>query len=148
LVFSPALQARQAEAVHQPRLCADESGERRGRRVDVALREQSFASPARATFVSDAEPARAVLFRMLNADLDEPIHPTPKRQILACLAGAVRVTASDREAREIGPGDLLRAENRSSKGHHACLIGEAGFEAVVEKFDRAPAASRPFKPAA
>ena len=116
-------------------LYADEMGESRWRTVDVALEERSFAPPAKAIFVSDAEPARALLFLRLRAGWDEPIHPTPKRQTLICLAGAVLVTASDGEAREIGPGDVWRMEDRTGKGHHTCVVGEADFEAVIVQID-------------
>jgi hypothetical protein len=48
---------------------------------------------------------------------NEPVHPTPKKQALICLASAVHVTASDGEAGEIDPGDVWLAEDLIGKGH-------------------------------
>jgi hypothetical protein len=50
-------------------------------------------------------------------------------------AGAVRVSAGDGEAREIGRADAWRMEDRRGKGHHPCVIGKADFEAAVAQFD-------------
>ena len=116
-------------------LYAEADGESHWRDVDIALAEQSFAPPARGIFVSDAEPAVATLFLRLPAGWDEPIHPTPKRQTLVCLRGAVDVTASDGETRRIGPGDAWRMEDRTGKGHHTAVVGAEDFEAVMIQFD-------------
>jgi hypothetical protein len=116
-------------------LYADAAGESHWRDVDVSLEERSFAPPASGILVSDAEPATGMLFLRLPAGWNEPIHPTPRRQTLICLAGAVRVTASDGEAREIGVGDVWRMEDRQGQGHHTRVIGAADFEAVIVQFD-------------
>lgn len=116
-------------------LFADESGESRWRTVEVDLEERSFAPPARAIFVSAAEPARATVFLRLDAGWDEPIHPTPLRQTLFCLSGAVRVTASDGETRVIGKGDVWRMEDTHGKGHHTRVISDGPFEAALVQFD-------------
>ena len=115
-------------------LYADADGESHWRNVDVALRERSFAPPAKRILISDPEPATAMVFLRLPAGWDEPIHPTPRAQTLICTAGAVRVTASDGEAREIGPGDIWRMEDTHGKGHHTCVIGDHDFEGVVVQF--------------
>lgn len=116
-------------------LYADQSGESHWRDIPVALTERSFAPPAKAIFVSEAAPARALIFLRLNAGWDEPVHPTPKAQTLICLAGAVRVTASDGEAREIRTGDVWRMEDLRGKGHHTCVISDEDFEAAVIQVD-------------
>jgi hypothetical protein len=115
-------------------LYADNAGDSHWRDVDVALTERSFAPPAKNILISDPEPAKAMVFLRLPAGWDEPVHPTPVRQTLICTAGAVRVTASDGEARDIGPGDIWRMEDRTGKGHHTCVIGDADFEAIIVQF--------------
>lgn len=121
--------------MHYHHLYAAEDGESHWNRVEVALTERSFAPPARAIFISDVEAAAATVFLRLDPGWDEPIHPTPKRQTLCCLAGAVRVTASDGEARVIAKGDVWRMEDTHGKGHHTCVIGDQAFEAMVVQFD-------------
>lgn len=116
-------------------LYADSGGESHWREVEVALEERVFAPPAKGIFISDADAARASLFLRLPAGWNEPAHPTPKRQTLVCLAGAVDVTASDGETRRIGPGDVWRMEDRTGKGHHTAVAGTVDFEAVVIQVD-------------
>ncbi|MBV7397116.1 cupin domain-containing protein [Mameliella sediminis] len=110
---------------------SDVAGESHWRDVDVTLTETVFAPPAQDILVSAPEEARAMVFLSMQAGWDEPIHPTPKRQTLFCLRGRLRVTTSDGETREIGPGDILRMEDTTGKGHHTCVIGETDFEGVI-----------------
>ncbi|MFV1874209.1 cupin [Nioella sp.] len=121
--------------MHYHNLFAADDGESHWRTVDVPLEERSFAPPAQAIFVSEAEPAVATIFLRLDPGWNEPIHPTPKRQTLFCLGGAVRVTASDGEAREIGKGDVWRMEDTHGKGHHTEVISDDAFKAAVVQFD-------------
>lgn len=115
-------------------LFADAVGESHWQDVEVPLTERSFAPPARNILVSDAEPASALLFLTLEAGWNEPIHPTPIAQTLICLAGAVQVTASDGEVREIRQGDVWRMEDLQGKGHHTEVISAEDFNAAIVQF--------------
>ncbi len=88
------------------KLFSDADGESRWADVDITLEERSFAPPAKAIEISASEPVKNMLFLRLKRGWDEPTHPTPVAQKLICLSGRVLVTASDGEAREIGPGDI------------------------------------------
>jgi quercetin dioxygenase-like cupin family protein len=77
---------------------------------------------------------KALVFLKLPVGWDEPIHPTPTPQTLICLAGAVRVTASDGEVREIKRGDVWRMEDLSGRGHHTRVVSDEDFEAAVIQF--------------
>ncbi|MAN13874.1 MAG: cupin [Dinoroseobacter sp.] len=112
-------------------LYADANGESHWRDEEVKLQERSFAPPARDIHISALLPATGLVFLRLNAGWDEPIHPTPRSQTLLCLAGAVRVTASDGEAREIGPGSIWRMDDTTGNGHHTAVISAEDFEAAV-----------------
>jgi hypothetical protein len=116
-------------------LYADESGESHWRKVELVLQERIFAPPAQRIFTSEPEAAKALVFLCLKSGWNEPNHRTPKRQILMCLAGTVRVTASDGEARDIRQGDLWRMEDVTGKGHHTRVTSEVDFDAVVVQFD-------------
>jgi quercetin dioxygenase-like cupin family protein len=116
-------------------LYADEAGESRWRDVDVPLKERVFAPPARGIHVSDPESAASIMFLKLPPGWDEPVHPTPKRQMLICLAGGIRVTASDGEVRDLGPGDVWRMEDLAGKGHHTRVTSDRDFEAIIVQYD-------------
>ncbi len=116
-------------------LYADDSGESHWRDVEVFLEERTFAPPAQGILVSEQLEAKSMIFVSLPAGWNEPTHPTPKRQTLICLAGGVCVTASDGEAREIGPGDVWLMADLKGKGHHTRVTSERGFEAIIVQHD-------------
>ncbi len=117
------------------KLYVDESGESHWEDVTVTLEERVFAPPAKAIAVSQPEAAKRTMFLRLKAGWDEPIHPTPVAQKLICLAGMVRVTASDGEARDIGPGDVWHMQDKHGKGHHTVVTSDVDFEAVIIQFE-------------
>ncbi|MCB2080328.1 MAG: hypothetical protein KDE55_21870 [Novosphingobium sp.] len=116
------------------KLYCDEAGESHWQEVDVSLAERVFAPPAQDIEVSDPEPVRQMMFLRLKSGWNEPIHPTPVCQKLVCLAGAVKVTASDGEIRDIGPGDVWHMEDLSGKGHHTLVTSEEDFEALIVQY--------------
>lgn len=75
------------------------------------------------------------MFLRLRSGWNEPIHPTPVRQKLICLAGSVRVTASDGQVRHIGRGDVWHMEDKEGKGHHTFVTGDEDFEAVIVQYE-------------
>ena len=117
------------------RLFADETGESHWESVEVDLQERSFAPPAKLIEISEAKPTTQTMFLRLRRGWNEPIHPTPVRQRLICLAGRVEVTASDGESRQISSGDVWQMEDRRGKGHHTRVVGDDDFEAIIIQFD-------------
>ncbi|MEM1077870.1 MAG: cupin [Pseudomonadota bacterium] len=112
-------------------LFVDADGESHFRDIPVALTEKIFAPPAKAIEISETASATGMLFLRLRAGWNEPIHPTPVIQSLICLRGRVRVTASDGDTREIGPGDVWRMADTHGKGHHTEVISTEDFECVI-----------------
>jgi len=113
------------------KLYVDDEGESHWQDVAVTLEERTFAPPAKAIEISQPETASRTMFLRLKAGWDEPIHPTPVAQKLICLAGSVRVTASDGEARIIGPGDVWLMQDKHGKGHHTVVTSEEDFVSVI-----------------
>jgi len=113
------------------KLYVDDEGESHWQDVAVTLEERTFAPPAKAIEISQPETASRTMFLRLKAGWDEPIHPTPVAQKLICLAGTVRVTASDGEARIIGPGDVWLMQDKHGKGHHTVVTSEEDFVSVI-----------------
>ena len=116
------------------KLFADDMGESHWVDVDVALEPKVFAPPAQDIEISEPDAVHQMLFLRLRAGWNEPIHPTPVRQKLICVAGAVRVTASDGEARVIAKGDIWHMEDRHGKGHHTEVISDEDFVAVIVQY--------------
>lgn len=117
--------------MHYHKLYADSEGESHWDLVEVALEERSFAPPAKAIEISDPEATKQLIFLRLAPGWNEPAHPTPVAQKLVCLSGIVRVTASDGQYRDIGPGHVWHMEDTHGKGHHTKVIGSEEFRAVI-----------------
>ena len=110
---------------------ADSVGESHWRDVEVVLEERLFAPPARGIYVSESQSVTIMMFLRLPAGWNEPVHPTPKKQTLVCLAGVVHVTASDGETRDIGSGDVWLMEDLVGKGHHTLVTSDNDFKAII-----------------
>jgi hypothetical protein len=117
------------------KLFADENGDSHWQDVEVTLEERVFAPPAEKIEVSTPEAVKKCLFLRLRSGWNEAIHPTPIPQKLVCLAGRVRVTASDGEVREIGPGDVWHMEDTHGKGHHTEVTSTDDFESVIIQYE-------------
>ena len=89
------------------KLFSDDAGESHWEDVEVTVETRVFAPPAENIEISEGEPVRQMMFLRLQSGWNEPTHPTPVRQKLICLAGAVRVPASDGQFRDIGRGDVV-----------------------------------------
>jgi len=117
------------------KLYSDAEGESHWQDVEVELKEQTFAPPAKAIEISTPEAVKQTLFLRLKSGWNEPIHPTPVSQKLICLAGTVRVTASDGEFRDIGPGDVWHMEDKHGKGHHTVVTSDEDFLCVIVQYE-------------
>jgi hypothetical protein len=96
----------------------DAGGETHWRDIEVQWVEERNGSKLSARL-----PANGIIFRETGGDYDLSWHPAPRRQYIINLDGGVRITASDGEAREIGAGEVILAEDISGKGHLSKSIG-------------------------
>ena len=96
----------------------DAGGETHWRDIEVEWVEQQNFSKLSARL-----PATGIIFRETNGDYDLSWHPAPRRQYIINLDGGVKITASDGEAREIGPGEVILVEDISGKGHLSQSLG-------------------------
>ena len=117
------------------KLYCDADGESHWEDVAVTLEPRRFAPPAQDIEISEPEPVKKMMFLRLRSGWNEPIHPTPVAQKLVCLAGTVKVTASDGEARDIGPGDVWHMEDKLGKGHHTMVTSDEDFESVIVQYE-------------
>ncbi len=117
------------------RLYSNADGESHWEEIAVTLEERSFAPPAQDIEISEPERVKQAIFLRLRSGWNEPIHPTPVSQKLICLAGTVRVTASDGETRDIGPGDVWHMEDKHGKGHHTMVTSAEDFESMIIQYE-------------
>ena len=99
-------------------LYKDGAGESHFRDIEVEWVEQG-----KFTKLSQRFPATGVIFRETSGDYDLDWHPAPRRQYIVNLDAAVQITASDGEARTIGPGEVILVEDTSGKGHLSQAVG-------------------------
>ena len=63
------------------------------------------------------------------------LHPTPRRQIVVCTSGALRITSSTGEEQCLRPGTSLLLEDTKGKGHISQVISEEAFEALIVRLE-------------
>lgn len=94
------------------RLYVDAQGE-----THFADEAVEWAEETEAGRLSAPVPAKAIIFRQVQADYDLDWHNAPRRQYIINLDAGVRITVSDGETREIGAGEVFLVEDTHGKGH-------------------------------
>jgi len=116
------------------RIYSDSSGESHFGEFGVSLESRDFAPPAPPLDVSDVVEARHGFLRM-PAGWFGDWHPTPVRQFMCVLSGALDVTVSDGETRRMSPGVILLLEDVGGPGHTTRVVSG---EAAVLVFAQVP----------
>jgi quercetin dioxygenase-like cupin family protein len=113
------------------RVSADEAGESHFGAYNVPRTLKDYAPPAHPFFVSDVERATGyVVIHLPVGWVGEP-HPSPRRQIVFCLSGSLKITASDGDERSFRAGDAYLLEDTSGRGHRAEVTSEHPVDAVI-----------------
>lgn len=100
-------------------LYTDEKGESHFRDIEV-----EWAEERRGSKLSKRLPAAGLIFRETKPENEVDWHNAPRRQYIVNLQSGVKITASDGEARVIGPGEILLVEDTTGKGHLSQGLGE------------------------
>ena len=104
--------------MHYIRIYADAAGESHFEEVTLAVSPiDSPANPLITGTVSEAIPAKSVIFRHIPAGTYLDWHPAPQRQFVIMGTGTVEITTSDGQQRQVGPGGFVLAEDVTGKGH-------------------------------
>jgi len=120
-------------------LLADSSGASRFDTFEISRELCDFAPPAPPLLASRVETATGYTVLRLPVGWYGERHPSPKRQILFCLAGKVRITAEIGEPRTVGPGEVWQMDNTHGAGHETEVISDVPFDAVVVQLPDATA---------
>lgn len=117
------------------RLFEDDKGESDFDIVECPMTLLDNSPPAKPHFFSMPEPATAWTCVRCPSDWDGGLHPAPRRQIVICTAGSIRISSSLGDAREIIPGGSLLLEDTKGKGHISEVTSDQPFEAVIIRLD-------------
>lgn len=79
--------------------------------LEIPLKERPYGS------FSSLVPLKGVLFREVPLDLSIDFHVAPQRQFVITLIGRVELECGDGTKRELGPGDILLADDTTGQGH-------------------------------
>lgn len=117
------------------RLYAGSDGESRFDTIEYSMNLLDDSPPAKPHWFTDAKSAMSWVYLRCPVGWDGGLHPTPRRQIIICTAGSVRVTSSLGDVRELKPGQAVLLEDTEGKGHVSEVISEMDFEAIAIRLD-------------
>jgi hypothetical protein len=116
-------------------LTEDATGESSFTEFDLTLHEIPFAPPAHPFLVSSMMSAKGYVAIRIPVGWAGAMHRSPHRQILFCLSGALKVTASDGEVRLVEAGSVWQMEDVTGKGHWSEVATPVPFDAVIILLD-------------
>ena len=67
--------------------------------------------------LSEAVPAKSIIFREVEPSYDYDFHNAPQRQYIMLLDGEIEIETSLGEKRRFGAGEILLVEDTTGKGH-------------------------------
>ncbi len=73
--------------------------------------------------MSERQAATGVIFREVDGDYALEFHTAPRRQYVVNLTGSVQIEVGSGEARVLGPGSILLAEDTTGRGHISRNVG-------------------------
>ena len=109
----------------------DAAGESYFDELEVSQLLTQFAPPALPFLVSSTETASGYAVISIPVGWIGKRHPSPHRQILFCLSGALKVTASDGTTRIVDTGNVWLMEDTRGKGHESEVISRVPVNAAI-----------------
>ena len=103
--------------MHIHNLYEDDNGESHFRNIEIEwVEDRSYGQ------LSETLPANGMICRHTSGDYDLDWHNAPRRQYIINLDAAVKITASDGEARIIQAGEIFLVEDVNGKGHRSAAV--------------------------
>jgi uncharacterized cupin superfamily protein len=107
------------------RLYTGDDGESHFEDVEIDLQAGQFAGR-----YSDPVRVKTVIFRETDGDYDLDYHTAPRRQFVINLRGSVELETGLGEKRQLGPGDILLAEDTTGRGHRSRAVNAETRESL------------------
>lgn len=121
--------------MRMPRLYSRPDGESRYGTIDYEMTLLDDSPPAKPHWFTQAQPAASWVHIRCPVGWDGGLHPTPRRQIIICTAGSIRITTSLGEAKDLRPGDAVLLEDTTGKGHISEVTSTTDFEAMAIRLE-------------
>src|SRR5438093_689427 len=93
------------------RVFTGDDGESHFEDLDIPLEEGPYGR------ISHRLPADGVIFRETEQGAVFDFHNAPRRQFVIVLAGRAELECGDGSVRQLGPGDVLLADDTTGRGH-------------------------------
>lgn len=94
------------------RIYSDANGDSHFEDVVVPLTDKGLVGK-----LSEAVPAKAIIFREVESSYNWDFHPAPQRQYIILLDGEIEIETSLNDKRTFKGGDILLVEDTTGKGH-------------------------------
>ncbi len=94
------------------RIYSDKNGDSHFENISVPLNESGDIG-----FLSEALPAKNIIFREVLPSYDYDFHTAPQRQYIILLDGEIEIETSLGDKRQFKPGEILLVEDTEGKGH-------------------------------
>ena len=109
------------------RIYADSQGETHFDDIEPQFQQREVVPGKPSIDVTQAMAADNVVFIRAPAGLTIDYHPAPSKHLLVVISGQWRMTVSDGETRQFGPGQTILVEDTLGKGHLTEFIGSEDF---------------------
>ncbi len=121
-----------AESVAYARVAMNAEGQTYFADAEAKFELKDFAPPAGPVGVAAMQPAKTVVFTTADGDWHGDWHPTPHKQFVFMLGGAIEIEVADGEIRRFSIGDIILLEDVSGKGHDTRVVSvEPALFAIV-----------------
>ena len=117
------------------RLYSNEEGESQFDFVDFAMILRDDTPPAKPHYFSEPEEAKRWVYVRCPVDWDGKLHPSPRRQIVICTSGTMRIASSLGAERDLSPGSAVLVEDTKGKGHRSTVTSQVPFEAIIVRLE-------------
>ena len=121
--------------MQMPRLYARPDGESVYGTIEYDMTLLDDSPPAKPHWFTEAQPARSWVYIRCPVGWDGGLHPTPRRQVIICTAGSIRITTSLGDAQNLGPGHAVLLEDTIGKGHISEVTSSTDFEAIAIRLE-------------
>lgn len=113
-----------AEPARVVRLVTTDDGSSDFVETELPMTARDVAPPAAPLDVTEAMGAAGVVFWRAPSGWDGRRHPSPARQWVHVLQGAIEIEAGDGTTRLLGPGDGVLLEDVTGSGHTTRVVSE------------------------
>ena len=117
------------------RLYASPDGESHYDTIEYPMNLLDDSPPAKPHWFTDPQGAKSWVSVRCPVGWDGGLHPTPRRQIIICTSGSLRVTSSLGDAQELRPGNAVLLEDTTGKGHISEVTSLTDFEAIAIRLE-------------